>query len=172
DQGDFGKLGDLGKTAREVKSDDGSSATQITALAAAEGAVAAGQLGPRRHAVTDLHSADAAARLQHAGAELVAEELNRGVGLQTPLDAVVSECGDALRQLRLGHARLNAQRLDEDVTGPALGHGDIFKPHVLERMETPGLDRLHACFPRSVDSSGDSGSIQAITAAGRNRNAA
>ena len=60
------------------------------------GHVAAGQLGPRRDAIARAETACTPwPDFDDAGAELVAEELHRGLGLQPALDAVVGERRDA-----------------------------------------------------------------------------
>ena len=85
----------------------------------------------------------ARADLDDAGAEFVAEELHRGLGLEPALDAIVGERRDAEGELGLGDARLDAERLDQHVPRPADRLGHVVEPHVAEAVESPGFhDRL------------------------------
>ena len=42
-------------------------------------------------------------------------------------------------ELRLGDARLHAQRLDQHVRRPQLRRRDVVQPHVAETVEAPGF---------------------------------
>ena len=63
------------------------------------------------------------------------------------------------RELRLGDARLHAERLDQHVPRPADRLGHVVEPHVAEPVEPPGfhsstpspsgVDRLRSCADRS-----------------------
>src|SRR5207244_9028175 len=104
--------------------------------------------GPRRDSVAGLKARRAPAVFEDAGAELMAEELDRRLGLQPALDAVIRECRNAQRQLRLGDARLNAERLDEDVSRAADRLGNVVEAHVVERVKAPGF---HVVVPFRVN---------------------
>ena len=142
DQRDLGDAGPLGEAARQVEPDDRPRAAQVAPLRAAERALAARQLRPRRDAVAGAEARRRRARSPDPGAELVPEELDRRLGFQPPLDAVVGQRGDALGELRLGDARLHAERFDDDVAGAATGFGHVVEPHVAEGVEPPGFHRV------------------------------
>ena len=109
----------------------------------AEGAGAARQLRPRRHAVARPDPRHALADLDDPGAEFVAEELHRGLGLEPALDRLVGEGRDAEGELGLGDAGLDAERLGDHVARPADRLGHVVEPHVAEAVESPGFhDRL------------------------------
>ena len=78
---------------------------------------------------------------QDAGTEFVPEELQRCLGFQAAFDAVEGQRRDALGQLRFGDARLNAQRLDQDMPWPADWLRHVVEPHVVEAVETPCFHR-------------------------------
>ena len=109
----------------------------------AERARAARQLRPRRHAVARPNPRDALADLDDPGAEFMAEELHRGLGLEPALDGLVGEGRDAEGELGLGDAGLDAERFGDHVARPADRLGDVVEPHVAETVESPGFhDRL------------------------------
>ena len=77
DQSELGNQCEFGEAAREIETDHRPAATEIAALRDAEWTFTAGELGPRRHALTDLKSSDSGAGLHNAGTKLVAEQLQR-----------------------------------------------------------------------------------------------
>src|SRR5262249_61613833 len=103
------------EAAREIEPDDRPLAAKRAAFGAAERAVAARQLGPRCNAIAGLKARHAAPDFEDAGAELVPEELNRRLGFQPALDAIIGERRDPLGELRLRDAGLHAERLRKDI---------------------------------------------------------
>ena len=103
--------------------------------------MAARELGPRRDAVAGPKPALVATRFDDACAKLMAKELQRRFVLEPAFHPVVGQGGDALRELGLGDARLNAERLNKHVIRTADRVGDLVQPHVAKTLKTPGLHR-------------------------------
>ena len=139
DEGDFRQTSAFREAAGQVEADDRSLAAEVAALGAAERALPARQLGPRRHAVAGSKPADARSDFEDAGAEFVAEELDGGLRFQPALDAVVGQRRDSLGELCFGDARLHAERFDQDVPRTTDGFGNVVEPHVVEAVESPGF---------------------------------
>src|SRR5262249_29478076 len=105
----------------------------------AEGTGPARQLRPSRDAVSRPDTGHARADLNHPRAVLMAEELDRGLGLETARDALVRESPDAEGELGLGDAGLDAERLGDHVARPADWLRHVIQPHVAEVVESPGF---------------------------------
>src|SRR5207253_10773884 len=129
----------FGETAGKVEADNGALAAQMAPFGAAQRAVQTWQLRPRCHTIAGAEPVDALAGFQNTSAELMSEELERRLGLQPVLDAVVSQRRNPQGQLRLGDARLYAQRLDQDVSRRTRRLGHVVEAHVTEAVEAPGF---------------------------------
>ena len=106
-----------------------------------ERAVTARQLRPRGDSIADMKSSDTASCFHDPRAKLMAEKLHGGFCFETPLNAVVCQGGDAIGKLRLGDARLNAERLHENMPRQTDRHGNLVETHVTEAVESPGFHR-------------------------------
>src|SRR5215467_10951723 len=71
----------LRETARKLKTNDRAPATEVASLGPAQGAIAAWQLGPRRHSIAWAKPGNSWTGLNNTGAKFVAEELHRSFGL-------------------------------------------------------------------------------------------
>src|SRR5262249_15383242 len=96
--------------------------------------------------------------LDHAGAELVTEELDGRFGFEPSFDAVKCQSRDSLGELGFRHARLHTNRLDQHLARAAAGLGDVVEPHVAKAVKAPGLHRagLRLDFCRLWQSAGTS----------------
>ena len=111
------------EAAGQLETDDGPLAAKVATPGATEGTIAAWQLGPRRDSIAGTKAGHARAGLTDARAELVAEELDRSLGLEPAFDPVVSERRDPERELRLGDARLHTEDFGYDVARETGGSG-------------------------------------------------
>ena len=132
---------DLGETAGQVETDDGPLAAEVAPFGTAERTFSARQFGARRDSIADLKATDAAPRLHNPSTELVPKKLNGGLGFESALHAVECQGWNAKRELRLGDARLNAERLNQDVAGKAFRNRDFIEAHVAETVKSPGFHR-------------------------------
>ena len=117
---------------------------------------------------------DARADFEDARAELMPEKLQRRLGLQPSLDAVVGQRRNALGQLRLGDARLHAQRLDHHVVPARSSGSGTSSSRISPNRGTARLSSFELPFRCVVTSAADEflqrvavGRHQAAVAAGR-----
>src|ERR1051325_6427710 len=137
DQRDFREDRVLRETARKLETNDRTFATEMVSPGSAQRAIAAWQLGPRRHAIAGSKTGNSRTGLHNTGTKFVAEQLDWSFGLQPAFDSFIGERWNPKRQLGLGDARLHTKDFRNDAARQTGGRRDLVEAHVTKSVKSP-----------------------------------